>query len=271
MYLCAFKYIYMKSVLTKLFVISMMVILASCSSPKKFALLQDVTQNTDSKTADFQATLQPDDVLMIIISTENPLISQPYNLTAINVANSSSEIIGGGGVMQQRQLSYQVDQNGYIQMPNLGAVKAAGKTRNQLVDEIKKLLEGKIENPVVTIRILNFKVSVQGEVYHPGTFPINSERITLLEALSMAGDLTIYGRRDNILIIREEDGVKSYQKVDITKGDFVNSPYYYLSQNDVIYVEPNKTRVNSSVIGPNVTVGISALSLIITIIALTTK
>jgi polysaccharide export outer membrane protein len=112
---------------------------------------------------------------------------------------------------------------------------------------------------------------VQGEVNRPGTFPINSERVTLLEALSMAGDLTIYGKRDNILVIREENGVKSFQKVDITKGDFVNSPYYYLAQNDVIYVEPNKTRVNSSVIGPNITVGISALSLLITIIVLTTK
>lgn len=242
------------------------VIIVSCSSPKKFAILQDINQS-NSKTADFQAILQPDDLLMIIISTENPLISEPYNLTAVNVSNGISEI----GVTQQRQLNYQIDQDGNIQMPNLGTVKAAGKTRNELVEHIKSLLVGKINNAVITVRILNFKISVQGEVNKPGTFPINSERITLFEALSMAGDLTIYGKRDNILIIREENGLKSFQKVDITNADFVNSPFYYLSQNDMIYVEPNKTRINSSVIGPNITVGISALSLIITIIALTTR
>lgn len=257
----------MPKFLSLMFVTTLCFLMGSCASSEKFALLQNVTANSQSKTADFQAVLQPDDLLMIIISTDNPIIAQPYNLSTVNVAGIETEI----GIMQQRQLNYQIDQEGNIQMPNLGTVKAAGKTRNQLMVDISKLLEGKIENPVITIRILNYKVSVQGEVNKPGTFTIATERITLLEALSMAGDLTIYGKRDNILVIREENGVKSFQKVDITKGDFVDSPYYYLSQNDVVYVEPNKTRVNSSVIGPNITVGISALSLIITIIALTTR
>ena len=246
-------------------VLSLLVV--SCASSEKFALLQNVPQKSETK-ADFQATLQPDDVLMIIVSAENSIIAQTYNLSAINVAATAGAEVG---LMQQRQLNYQIDQEGNIEMPNLGIIAAAGKTRNQLTAEIVKLLEGKITDPVVTIRILNYKIAVQGEVNRPGTFPINSERVTLLEALSMAGDLTIYGKRDNILVIREENGVKSFQKVDITKGDFINSPYYYLAQNDVIYVEPNKTRVNSSVIGPNITVGISALSLIITIVALTTR
>lgn len=260
------KKINMKRTLTKLFMVVLLAFLASCSSAEKFALLQNVSQNPEAKTADFQAKLQPDDLLMIVISTENPLVSQPYNLNAVAVMTNTEM-----ATSQQRQLSYQIDQDGFIQMPNLGAVHAAGKTRNELVETIKQLLVGKISNPVITVRILNFKVSVQGEVNKPGTFPITTERVTLLEALSMAGDLTIYGKRDNILVVREENGVKSYQKVDITKGDFVNSPYYYLSQNDVIYVEPNKTRVNSSVIGPNVTVGLTAVSLLITILAITLK
>ena len=242
------------------------VLLTSCSSSEKFALLQNASNTSEVKTADFEAKFQPDDLLMIFISSENPILSQPYNLSNIAIVENNEKAIG-----QQRILSYQVDQEGNIQMPGLGSVKVAGKTRNQLAEEIKFLLADKIKNPVVIVRILNFKVSVQGEVKNPGTFPINSERVTLLEALSMAGDLTIYGKRDNILIIREENGIKTFQKVDITKADFINSPYYYLSQNDVIYVEPNKTKVNSSVIGPNITVGISALSLIITIIALTTR
>ena len=247
-------------------VVLITLLLGSCASSEKFALLQNVSATGEEKIADFQATLQPDDLLMIIISAENPIIAQPYNLASVSIASNNEVSIG-----QQRLLSYQIDQEGNIQMPGLGTVKAGGKTRNQLVEEIKTLLTGKITNPVVTVRILNYKISVQGEVNRPGTFPITSERVTLLEALSMAGDLTIYGKRDNILVIREENGVKSFQKVDITKGDFINSPYYYLSQNDVVYVEPNKTRVNSSVIGPNITVGISALSLIITIVALTTR
>jgi polysaccharide export outer membrane protein len=238
----------------------------SCASADKFALLQNVSNTNETKEADFQVKLQPDDLLLIMISAENPIIAQPYNLSNVSVAINNETAAG-----QQRLLSYQIDQQGAIQLPGLGTIKAAGKTRNELMAHIEKLLEGKITNPVITIRILNFKISVQGEVNRPGTFPINSERVTLLEALSMAGDLTIYGKRDNILVIREENGVKSFQKVDITKGDFVNSPYYYLSQNDVIYVEPNKTRVNSSVIGPNVTVGLTALSLLITIIAITVR
>jgi polysaccharide export outer membrane protein len=256
----------MPKVLSIIYILALALLLGSCASSEKFALLQNAPATSEGKTADFQAVLQPDDLLMIIISTDNPVVSQPYNLSNVSVATNNEMAVG-----QQRVLSYQIDQEGNIQMPNLGTVKAAGKTRNQLMADISKLLEGKINNPVITIRILNFKVSVQGEVNRPGTFTIATERITLLEALSMAGDLTIYGKRDNILVVREENGVKSFQKVDITKADFINSPYYYLSQNDVVYVEPNKTRVNSSVIGPNITVGISALSLIITIVALTTR
>lgn len=256
----------MNKVFAVFFVILFCHLFGACASSEKFALLQNATTDSEPKTVDFQAVLQPDDLLMIVISADNPLIAQPYNLANVSISSNTEMALS-----QQRLLSYQIDQEGNIQIPNLGTVKAAGKTRNELGQAIKQLLEGKITNPVITIQLLNFKISVQGEVNKPGTFPITTERVTLLEALSMAGDLTIYGKRDNILVIREENGVKSFQKVDITKGDFVNSPYYYLSQNDFIYVEPNKTRVNSSVIGPNITVGISALSLIITIIALTAK
>lgn len=124
---------------------------------------------------------------------------------------------------------------------------------------------------MVTIRLINFKITVLGEVQKPGAYTVKSERITLLEALGMAGDLTIYGKRSNVLLIREQNGQKVTHRIDLTKSSFIDSPYYYLSQNDVLYVEPNGTKVNSSAIGPNLTVGISALSLIVTIIALTTR
>ncbi|MNG10300.1 hypothetical protein D3C84_937590 [compost metagenome] len=118
---------------------------------------------------------------------------------------------------------------------------------------------------------MNFKISLQGEVNLPGTYPVASERITLIEALSMAKDLTIYGKRDNILVIREINGAKTYNRVDITKSDFINSPFYYLTQNDVVYVEPNKTRINSSVVGPNTSVIISAISILVSLSVLIFK
>ena len=121
------------------------------------------------------------------------------------------------------------------------------------------------------MRIVNFKVSLQGEVNLPGTYNIGSERVTLIEALSMAKDLTIYGKRNNILVVREINGVKSYNRVDITKADFINSPFYYLAQNDVIYVEPNKTKVNAAAVGPNTSVIISAVSILISLSVLIFK
>jgi polysaccharide export outer membrane protein len=125
-----------------------------------------------------------------------------------------------------------------------------------------------IKNPIINMRIANFKVSIQGEVTMPGTYNVASERISLIEALTMAKDLTIYGKRDNILLIKEIDGVKSYNRVDITKADFINSPFYYLAQNDVVYVEPNKNKINGAAIGPNTGVIISITSLLITLITL---
>ncbi len=124
---------------------------------------------------------------------------------------------------------------------------------------------------LIDLKILNFKVTVQGEVIRPGTYPINSERVTVLEALSLAGDLTIYGKRNNILLLREVNGTKKVVRMDLTKADFINSPYYYLHQNDVLYVEPNKTKINSAVVGPNTGVILSAVSLLVTVIALTIR
>lgn len=115
---------------------------------------------------------------------------------------------------------------------------------------------------IVNIRIMNYKITVQGEVAKPGSYTMSSERITLPEALSLAGDLTIYGKRDNIILVRETNGKKSYNRVDITKADFINSPFYYLSQNDLIYVEPNKAKANSSTFNQNTSVWISIASLV---------
>jgi polysaccharide export outer membrane protein len=219
--------------------------------------------------SNYEPKLQPDDMLMIIVSAENPEAALPYNQSLVSVIQNVQ--IATYAQPAPTIQPYLIDKDGNVDFPLLGKLKIGGLTRIEAINKIKSLLENHIKDPMVNIRILNFKVSVIGEVNRPGSFSIQSERITLLEALSLAGDLTIYGNRNSILIIRDKEGTKTIAKVDVTNRDFINSEYYYLSQNDQIYVEPNKTKVNSSIIGPNISVGISLVSLLITIMALTIK
>lgn len=238
----------------------------SCASRKTVVYYQNIDQLSKESTVSFETKLQPDDLLMIVVMASTPEAAAPFNMPSV-VIQSNTEI-----EMQQLRInSYLIDSKGFIQFPVIGAIQLGGLTREEAVAKINKELTKYITNPSVNLRILNFKVTVQGEVTQPGVHNVTSERITLTEALSLSGDLTVYGKRDNILIIREKDGKKEIARVDITKADFLNSPYYYLTQNDVVYVEPNKTKVNSSAVGPNTSIVISAVSLIVTIIALTVR
>lgn len=239
----------------------------SCASRKNVAYYQDIDQLSNlENSSSYETKLQPDDLLMIVVMAENPEVAAPFNLPSV-IMQSNTEFEN----QQLRMNSYLIDNNGFIQFPIIGSIKLGGLTRTEAVSKMNQELSKYIAKPAVNLRILNFKITVQGEVTQPGVHNITSERITLTEALSLSGDLTVYGKRENILIIREKDGKKQAARVDITKADFLNSPYYYLSQNDVVYVEPNKTKVNSSVVGPNATIVISAVSLLVTIIALTVR
>jgi polysaccharide export outer membrane protein len=237
-----------------------LILLLSCASKKKVVYLQDIdqTKSYDSSTL-YEPKLQPDDLLSIIVSAENPELSVPFNLPQIQ---GNYEINNN----QNGIKTYLVDNFGFIEFPVIGKLKLGGLTRTEATAKLVNAVGEYIKNPIINLRILNFKVSILGEVLKPSSFTLSSERITLLEAISMAGDLTIYGKRNNILIIREAEGKKTYNRVDITKSDFLNSPFYYLAQNDIVVVEPNKTRVNASVVGPNVTATISAISVLVTLI-----
>lgn len=240
--------------------------LTSCSSNKQVLYYQGseaLPENNTSKS--YEITFQPDDLLMIVVSAENQEVAAPFNLTTVNVRNSAQNNLAFG---QETQQNYLVDVHGNIQFPVLGTVKVAGLTRTQLLQDLQNKIGKYIQNPIITIRLNNFKISLQGEVTAPGTYTVETERITLIEALSKARDLTIYGKRNNVLVIREVDGVKTFNRVDLTKADCINSPFYYLVQNDVVYVEPNKVRVNSAAVGPNTGVIISAASLLLTVISL---
>ena len=255
----------MKSVkFTLVSLLLVVLITTSCASRKELVYLQ--SGSNTKELVSYEPVLQPDDVVMIVVSSENPEVAAPYNLKAITVQGDTENGIG-----TQRMQTYILDKEGKIEFPLLGTISLSGLTKTQAVAKLKELLKDHVNDAVINFRILNFKITVLGEVQKPGTYPVSSERITLLEAIGMSGDLTIYGNRTNVLLIREKNGTKTMERIDLTKSDFLNSSAYYLSQNDVVYVEPNKTRINSSAIGPNLTVGISALSLIVTIIALTVK
>jgi len=230
-------------------------------------------QNIDSLVAaekinTYEIKIQPDDLLMIIVSAEDAESAYPFNLTTVSVPSAvgMSSING-----QQSMQTYLVDASGFIDFPVLGKLQVGGLSRTELLQLLETRIAKYIKNPIINIRRMNFKISVQGEVNSPGTYTLNSDRVTLIEAITLAKDLTIYGKRNNILIIREVNGVKTFNRVDITKADFINSPFYYLSQNDVVYVEPNKVRINGAAVGSNTGVIISVTSLIITIITLMVK
>jgi len=211
--------------------------------------------------------IQSSDILTIVVTAADPKVTAPFN--PISTMNAS------GAVNQQMDMAlrptYTVDDNGDIILPMLGKIHVAGLTRLEAIDKIRVELNKYIKDPGVNINFNNFRVSVLGEVARPGSFIMPTERVTILEALGMAGDLTIRGVRENVLLIREKDGQKSMHRLDLTQQSTLNSPYYYLAQNDVIYVEPNKSQINNSKLGANTNVIISIASLLITVISVLTR
>ena len=255
--------------LLKKTILFLFVLLAfSCKPRKELVYYQNIDALKSSEQLNsYEIKIQPDDLLMIIVSADDPETAIPFNLSTISVPSvTNNNVMNARG--EESMQSYLVDASGTIDFPVLGKLKVGGLSRSELMKLLETKISSYIKNPIINIRLTNFKVSVQGEVTVPGTYSINSDRVTLIEAISMAKDLTIYGKRDNILVIREVNGLKSYTRVDITKADFINSPFYYLAQNDVVYVEPNKTRINGAAVGANTGVIISITSLLITVITL---
>lgn len=237
------------------------IMLFSCASRTDVVYYQNIdTINSQEKSSSYEIKIQPDDLLSITVSAEDAEVAMPFNLGSTSGSNVSSG--------QQTVQSYLVDSNGTIDFPILGQLKVSGLTRSEVLKILQDKIAVYVKKPIINLRIMNFKVSVQGEVNSPGTYTVPSDRITLIEALTMAKDLTIYGKRNNILIIREVDGVKSYNRVDITKADFIHSSFYYLAQNDVIYIEPNKSRISSAAVGASTGLIFSATSILITLITL---
>ena len=243
------------------------VLFTGCRSSKKIVYLQDVVplkqQEIEQK---YEVFIHNAALLSIMVNSKNPELALPFNMPLVSYQ------LGSESPGAQRVLGYLVDVNGYIDFPILGKLHVAGLTRLQLTEMIKERLisEDLIKDPIVTVQFLNYKISVMGEVSRPGSFNISSDRVTLLEALSMAGDLTIYGRRDRVAVIREKDGKRTILFHDLRSSDIFNSPCYYLQQNDIVYVEPNKVKAEQSGINQNKSVGVwlSAASILVSIASL---
>jgi len=246
----------------------LLIFLTSCASKKDLLLLQDIesykSENDSSKNI---VTIKKNDLLAINVSSVDGKSAVPFNLPA--VANANSDITSVNA--QQRLQTYLVDENGEIKFPIIGTFFLEGKTTIDATKYIVQELKKYIKNPIVNLRITNFKISVLGEVRSPGSYNITDERITILEALSRAGDMTIFGRRQDVLVIREKKGKKVYNKLDFTSKDLLNSPYYYLQQNDIVIVSPNGAQVQSSASNRNAGVFISIAGVIISVITLLTR
>lgn len=243
--------------------------LGSCGSSKQIAYFQNADSlNYAASKGLFDAKIMPKDLLTITVSTTDPKAATPFNLSVTNTLNATGYLSTGAGSLQ----TYLVDNDGFIDFPVVGQLKVGGMTKRQCENYIRdKILPymSKTENPIVTVKMASFKVTVAGEVKAPGVFNVDQEKISVIEALARAGDLTIYGKRGNVLLIREDaTGEKSVHRLNLNDANLINSPYYYLQQNDYLYVEPNSVQAKNSAIGSSTTIWISVVSILTSVASL---
>ncbi|MBQ8863843.1 MAG: polysaccharide biosynthesis/export family protein [Rikenellaceae bacterium] len=249
--------------------LSLILLMVGCSTYKDVVYLQDVTDGESRPIGQVQEiTIQPSDVLSISVNaaeSEKELVL-PFNITPV-MTNTGTSL--DDATETTPLYGYVVDPSGCINFPTFGKLHVAGMTRNELINFLSNKLidEGQLTRPIVSVSFLNLKVNVLGEVNKPGTYSISSNKMTLLDAISMAGDLTIYGRRDKVLVIREEDGKRINAYVNLKSKSLFESPYFYLKQNDVIYVIPNKRKADQSTISPWLSPVLSSVGVLASIVS----
>lgn len=258
----------MKSI--KLLLLASLVAMASCTSYKKVPYLQnsaevDMTINSEL----YDARIQPKDLLTITVNCKDVNAAIPFNLViqSQQAAQLSSRNITSQPTLQ----TYLVGNDGGIDFPTLGHIIVGGMTKNEVENFIRNNIKHHFtsEDPIVTVRMVNYKISVLGEVTRPNTYTISNEKVNVFEALALAGDLTIYGKRDGVKLIRENaDGTKEIVLLNLNDANIIHSPYYQLQQNDILYVEPNKTKARNSDIGSSTSLWISSVSIMISIVNL---
>lgn len=253
-----------------LILVGLLMALASCTSYKNVPYMQNpeaVNQFADSLPL-YDAKIMPKDLLSITVNTTDPQAAAPFNLTVQTPINAGLTNITT--TTQPSLQQYLVNNSGEIDFPVIGRLKVGGLTKNQAEEMIRQALKPYLkEPPIVTVRMANYKVSVLGEVARPGMFTVSNEKVNIFEALAMAGDLTVYGVRDNVKLIREDaTGKRQIITLNLNDASLIVSPYYYLRQNDILYVTPNKTKAKNSDIGTSTTILISATSILVSIASL---
>lgn len=221
-------------------------LMGACSVPKDVVYLQGVDTLTPEQIKQMSQTyttkIVPDDMLNITVSAWDPTVTTPFNPPTYAYAKEGDQLVSAS----QTMYNYIVDKNGDINFPILGRIKVGGLTREEVSEMLEKEISKYIKEPLVTVQLVNFKITFMGEVARPGGFTIKTDRISILDAIGMAGDLTINANRKNVLIIRDNKGIKEFARMDLTAPDIFASPYYYLQQNDVVYIEPNKAKQRNS-------------------------
>lgn len=242
-------------------VLLILITLASCASREDVVYFQDAGSFETIINDNVPATkFKVDDLVSIHVSSLNPEASAPFNLYRGGT--------GGTTGTPTDPVDYLIDQDGMIDFPVIGKLKITGLSPDDLRSLLRDRLSDYLKDPIINIQIRNYRITVLGEVSSPGNYPVLGEQLTILEALGLAGDITLRGKRDNILVIRDFEGTKIYQRVDLTSKEVMKSPAYYITQNDVIYVEPNKTGIRETSIGSNTALTVSIISLLITTTAI---
>ncbi len=246
-----------KASLQILFYSIILLSISSCGSRKDIVYFQDSTNfETIVDENIFEPKFKVDDEISILISTLNPEASVPFNLfRGITESGGSPD-----------QVSYLVDKYGEIDFPVLGKIKVAGLSPEELRTDLNRKLEGYLKDPIINIRLKNFTVTVLGAVLSPGTYQVTGEQITVLEALGLAGDITIKGLRKNVMVLRDFNGTKVTTRIDLTSKEAFKNPAYYLTQNDVVYVEPNNSAIKTSTLDTRTTIAVSLITFAMSVV-----
>lgn len=251
---------------SKLLVLAASVVaLCGCTSSKQILYFQDIDSRELGKlTNEYEAIIKKDDRLAILVSGADKTVTAPYNLTISEIGQTSTSTDP-----ERSTLSYLVDSEGNIEFPILGKIHVEGMTRNQLVEYLTQEIGRDVKDPIVYVSFRNYKITVMGEVRSPGTYTFDSEKVNILQALGRAGDLNLTAKRDDIILLREVDGVQTHQVINLKSSDILESPYFYLQQNDVIYVPASPIRIASATAATNLwSAALSAVTTTVSVISL---
>lgn len=248
-----------------LYILFATVLLSACSASRSsLTYFEDFDENVRTFQVDTaRLVIAPHDELLISVTSFVPEATAQYNLPPTNISTAENTQLATAYTMS----TYVVNEQGYIDIPSIGQMKVEGMTTTELTDSLINRISGEVVDPNVRVQLVNFAINVMGEVKNPGRFKLNSQRVSILDAIAMAGDMTEYGRRDAVVLIREADGKRSIHKLNLNSAEILDSPYYYLQQNDIVYIEPNNIKQANSKYNQNNAYKLSLTSTIVSAVS----